>query len=195
MRSDPPFEPDRPDILDRLPREQEPPAALEDRVVGALGARGMLAPSRRPAWRTAAAAIALFVAGALVGAFTAGRNSSPPVTAEGSRYVLLLYEDQGTTAAAKDQTDARVDEYRRWARGVAREGTAISGERLQDSGTRLARLGTSVTTGPEAPPGGARLGGYFIITARSAADAERVAASCPHLQYGGQIVLKAIDPV
>jgi hypothetical protein len=40
--------------------------------------------------------------------------------------------------------------------------------------------------------GGDRLAGYFVIGAASRAEAERIAATCPHLRHGGRVLVKAI---
>jgi hypothetical protein len=34
--------------------------------------------------------------------------------------------------------------------------------------------------------------GYFVISARDADEARRIAATCPHLRHGGRIVLRRV---
>lgn len=71
--------------LRSLPREMIPPAGLEDRVVGALSAQGLIrapgaAGGRRPrrtpwlGWAAAAAGLALFASGVVVGQRSAARG-------------------------------------------------------------------------------------------------------------------------
>jgi len=87
------------ELLRGLPREGEPPAGLEERVAGALRAKGLLRPRRR--WLPLAAAIALvFAAG-----FFAGRwKPAPPHS-----FVLFLHESPRTA------DESHVAEYVRWS--------------------------------------------------------------------------------
>jgi hypothetical protein len=45
------------------------------------------------------------------------------------------------------------------------------------------------------PPGESRLGGYFLIRAANQRTALEIARSCPHVRYGGRIVLREIEPI
>lgn len=86
--------------LETLPRERMPHAALEDRVVGALRSRGVLAPPRRrvvelTAWRIGAAAAAILVL--LTGGFTLGQWVGARQAAD---HDLVPPELKGISAAA-----------------------------------------------------------------------------------------------
>jgi hypothetical protein len=98
--------PDREDLspeeragLERLPREQSPPRALEDRVVMALRREGLLhapAPLRlplTPRWIAAAAAacFALFAGGFLLGGWTESRHTSS--------LLVTMHEKEAANAA------------------------------------------------------------------------------------------------
>ena len=63
--------------LSALPRETIPPPALEDAIVRALSARGLLRPGTR--WSVRLAAIAAIAAAALLflGGFAWGRRTAP----------------------------------------------------------------------------------------------------------------------
>ena len=43
-------------------------------------------------------------------------------------------------------------------------------------------------------PNGDRLGGFFLIRASGFAEAQRIAADCPHLRHGGRVELRTIQP-
>jgi hypothetical protein len=77
-----------------------------------------------------------------------------------------------------------VSEYRNWAIGLRKAGAEIRGEKL--SPERHERLGP-------AAPGGAPLGGYFVVSAKDWASAMEVARSCPHLKHGGTIEVREIQ--
>jgi len=180
-----------------LDPEIDPPPGLERRVQRSLRARGALA-SRTPAWfrlAGAAAAAALLVAGGYwLGAITgSGEVTAEPDPAE-TRYVLLLYEGEDFRPSADE--DALVAEYRGWAIGLAREGSLVAGEKLDESGMLLespAGEGASLPGGDHGSPLG-RLGGYFVISAADRAEALAIAGTNPHLRHGGRIVVRPIVP-
>jgi hypothetical protein len=157
-------------------RDIDPPPALEDRVVDALRERGLLETGPRRGVRVAgaiAAMVAIFIAGFVVGRWQ-GAAASPRDAVHPSRFVLLLHEPDGASLPQADQ-QARVDEYRTWARQVVRDGYPISGEKLRD-----------------AP--GETLSGFFIVSVPDEATARAIAASCPHNRYGGRVELREIEP-
>lgn len=181
-----------------LDPEIDPPSRLGRRVEHSLRARGSLAP-RTPAWfrvAGAAAAAALLLAGGYwLGAIDGGEDivAEADPAAE-TRYVLLLYEGEDFRPSADE--DALVAEYRGWAVGLAREGTLVAGEKLEESGMLLQTPGgdgTALPGGDHGSPLG-RLGGYFVISAADRAEALAIAGSNPHLRHGGRIVVRPIVP-
>lgn len=180
-----------------LDPEIDPPSRLGRRVEHSLRGRGLLAP-RTPGWLRlagAAAAAALLVAGGYwLGTVTgSARGSGEPGPAE-DQYVLLLYEDEDFRPSADE--DALVAEYRGWAMGLAREGSLVAGEKLEESGMLLATPvgeATALPGGDHGSPLG-RLGGYFVISAADRAEALAIAGTNPHLRHGGRIVVRPIDP-
>lgn len=189
--------------LGELARGVSPPAELEESVVTALRGRGLLParPRRRAASRAARASWGLLAAAALVAVgFALGRTSAmepraPAVertAAGGTRYVLLLLSDGPEPPAAEEAR--RVAEYKEWARSLAAEGRLAGGAKLAPEETVLASEGQLVPP-PAASPLGApsSLGGFFMITARDHAEAVAVARGCPHLRYGGRIILRRVE--
>jgi len=88
-----------------------------------------------------------------------------------------------------------VSEYKEWARGLAVQGHLAGGEKLAPEETILgagAALGPARAT-PWAPE--SRLGGFFMIAARDQAEAVAIARGCPHLRYGGRIILRRVEEV
>jgi hypothetical protein len=187
MTDDDRSEPDR-EIerrLAELPMAIPVPGMLEGRVMRAM--RSSRRVSR--AW-LAVAAVVLFASG-----LTAGRLlpvGGGPESEVGPGYLLLLYEHGEYRPESPSGTAARVDEYRAWARGLAERGVAIRGERLEADGVEFEARAATVAR--RAAPADGRLGGYFVIRASSRAEAERIAATCPHLRHGGRVVVKAILP-
>jgi hypothetical protein len=96
MTDDPELTPEELAAFVSLPRDAIPPAALEERTVGALRARNLVRPSVRYPLRlalAAAAAVLLFLGGFAVGHRTAGQTAGTsqaprPATNTGQRLVV-----------------------------------------------------------------------------------------------------------
>jgi hypothetical protein len=161
------------------------PAALEEKTVERLRGEGLL-PVRPPVsrrwWLAAAAGTALFAAGLVVGSRLPGSTGTPAAAPD---FVLLLYERGAVGRIAPAEEQARVEEYRAWAKRLRREGVRIRGERLEPE-TRW--LGPPTSGGA----GDLLLGGYFVVSARNFAAAVAIARTCPHLKHGGTIEVRAI---
>jgi len=183
----------RPEDLEDLATAEAPPPWLEQRVVDAARGDGLLRPS--PARRRAgallwgaglAAGLAAFAAGVAVG--RGGEQPVLPAEDTRPRFVLLLYEDESYRSPGPGEMEQRVAEYGGWARALGRQGHLVSGEKLKDEDLLLGPDSPAVTGGP------GHLAGYFVLTARDAAQAEELARGCPHLRHGGRISIRTIDP-
>jgi hypothetical protein len=191
MRSDDELTPQEREALGRLPRTAAPPPGLEQATVSALAARGLL---RRPRSRfdaaLALAASVLLIAGALT--LAPFGNRTPPADTR-PRFALFLYEGPEYRQPAPGAMDQRVREYVAWARAERKEGTVESGEKLKEGDeVAIEPGGTPALVSPR--PGESRLAGFFLIRAPDQRSAQVIAQSCPHVRYGGKIVLREIDP-
>ena len=180
--------PDEYEYLRRARVDAVPPRELEDVTVAALRERGLLRPSKRirslaaAAWLTAvAAALVALVSWNVLRSAGPGASSAPA----GPRYVLLLYAGTDPIGGA---SDTRRREYSEWARDVASRGVAISGEELSEEAREIDASGTHAS----APATGPLPRGFFLVGAPDLESAQRIASSCPHLRYGGRIVVKRI---
>jgi hypothetical protein len=176
--------PEEAEAMRRLASGVPPPADLEGRTVERLRRAGLLrasGPSPRLWWLAAAAGVALFAAGLLVGS-QASRPASAPATPS---FILLLYDPvPSPPALSPTEEGARVEEYRNWARSLRAEGLRIGGEHLTSESEWL---------GPTAGRAeGLVLGGYFVVSTRNYAAALAVARTCPHLKHGGTIEVRVI---
>lgn len=180
--------------LRALARDGEPADELEDRVVRALAARGLV---RRPValrrfWPAAAAAIVALAAG-----FLAGRAGVPAPAAPGDdpspRFMLLLYDDPGRDATQTPEEARRIAaEYGAWARELDRDGRFVAGDPIHGEARLLRRAGGRVEVFPAAAPGGEVVVGYFMIRARDADEALEIARGCPHLAYDGSVLVRRV---
>jgi hypothetical protein len=176
-------------LRDRLP-VPDPPAELSARVQRTLTERGLVRQPSRPGsvWVPRVGLIAAGVMLGIVGrgAYHDARESSGPTStsAPAAQYVLLLYGaplgDTGVVHLARER------EYGRWASALDGGARWVGGNELHDV---VAQLG-----GPPSVPDAAseRLAGYFVIAAPSPQRATEVARSCPHLKYGGRVVVMTI---
>jgi hypothetical protein len=173
------------DALSRLHPEVEPPPGVEDRLVGALRARGdIVAKPRFPRWLigTGLAAAAVLAIVLLQRPFTT--PSSEP------EFLLLIAEDS-LYAPPSDSAEAqsRVAEYTEWAGRLAGAGKLVSAGELAYAGTDVRAEGNSpsiidMKTGV--------VSGYFLVRAGSLAQAEQLAAESPHLKYGGTVTVRPL---
>ena len=164
--------------LAALPREAPLPAGLEDRVVSALGRAGHLLvrrPARSRWWLQIAAALVLVGGGIAVGRVTAA-----PVAGNGPGFLLLLY---GSASAPGRSESDFVAEYSAWAASLRAERRLVAAERLAPESQVLGN----------AIPGGAQPVGFFLIRADTDESAIAAARSCPHLKYGGTVVVKSVE--
>jgi hypothetical protein len=84
----------------------------------------------------------------------------------------------------------RVREYASWARTIATSGRYVAGEKLGDSAREL----TAAAVVDRAATDSESLAGFFIVSAASAAEADSIARSCPHVRHGGKVVIRRIEP-
>lgn len=112
-----------------------------------------------------------------------------------NQYLLLLHETPGDySSLSPAQMKEEVARYGAWAGDLAQRGLLVSGEKLVDDGGRQLRVGGLASDGPYAEAKDV-VGGFFMIKAANDAEAEKLAASCPHLRGRNWIELRRIDNV
>jgi hypothetical protein len=127
----------------------------------------------------------LLAAGLIIGFLARGTwtRSDGRAAAQPGQYVLLLLgETQGDTGAVHV---AREKEYGRWA-------STLDGGARWVGGHELADVVDDIGPKPAGAPAVDRLAGYFVIDAPSRERAAEVARTCPHVKYGGRVVVMAI---
>lgn len=105
----------------------------------------------------------------------------------GDRYLLLLHEQTAQVSTDAAAEAAVVAEYRAWFEQLAARGHGVGGDKLDDSGGALLQ-----PDGTASLPGGARIGGFFVIRATSEAQAIALGRTCPHLRHGGSVEVRRI---
>jgi hypothetical protein len=109
-------------------------------------------------------------------------------------FILLLRRPAGPLPAlSPDEAAAMTKDYVGWRA----EGRLKAGEKLAPNTGRVLTPENDrivVTDGPYAESK-ELLGGFYVIAAKDYDEACRVAESCPHLKYGGNIEIRQIDVV
>ena len=184
-----PQNPDELRELEKLPNEIEPPAALEERLVGVLKREGLIEVSGSKGLSPWLMAAACLVA-ALIG-WTA-RGFQPAAAGEGaeeSSFLILLSEPE-PLQTSKPMVEL-VAEYGAWAGGLAEENRLLAAGHLTPERMSLASSSRPSSREPSELNLGT-LTGFFVVRAEDLAQAAKIAESSPHIGYGGEIAVRAI---
>jgi hypothetical protein len=98
-----------------------------------------------------------------------------------ARYMLLLAGDETPTT----DNASRAEEYGAWARDLSMKGIPVDGEELIGTATLISTRGAALSDL-------ANVGGFFIIEAENDAAAAALAQTCPHVKYGGSVVVRKV---
>ncbi len=97
----------------------------------------------------------------------------------------------GSTGSDSAAHATRAAEYSRWASAAHPWGRVIGGEALGDSAWTVSRAKTNISLSKASSDD---LVGFFLVQAPSREAAAFLAAECPHLKYGGRVVVRVIQP-
>ena len=190
---------ERPSPLARLGASRPLPDELEDRVIRSLRLAGAFdRPPSRSAWPPSRRAImaAMLLAASLaffvLGRRTADRPGVNAGAAAGTKWMLLLYEDESFQGPAPGREADYVEEYRAWATLIRGRGQLLDGAELTAGGGLLEPGGGVIRPGELVAPGAGRVTGYFVVTAPTLGKAGEIAATCPHIRHRGRIVIKPL---
>lgn len=110
---------------------------------------------------------------------------------------FMLFLHERTTAnrdISRDEMMRLINEYSAWAVKMREEGRYVASNKLTDDAGKVLRAanGKVVTTdGPYAETKEI-VSGYFCIKAANYDEAVKIAQTCPHMKYGGQIEVRMI---
>ena len=111
-------------------------------------------------------------------------------------YYLVLRDDPSVFATiSPTQMQAIVQRYVKWREENAASGKVKNGEKLSDGvGRVLRRTGGKLVTS-DGPFMEAKevLGGFFVVQAKTCDEAQAIAETCPHLEFGS-IEIREVEP-
>lgn len=164
-----------------------PPPNLEVRIRKELRRRGLLVgPPVWRNWRLVAALAAVMLAFAFGTQWRSLFQSAKPQP----RFMLLLYEDASTWKGASEGQAKLAKEYRAWAQMLERTGALVTADELDKSAAVLTTTGLQGTSAILEQNG--QPDGFFLISARNQSEALEIARTCPHLRYGGSVVVQKV---
>jgi hypothetical protein len=185
--------------FEALPREKAPSSLLEERVVRSLKQTGLLRPERK-LWRPSVPRLGLAVAASLLffvlgGAAALKWLAGPPPKTNAPEFMLVLRQAPEQSKHGSAEEELRIaKEYGNWARKLTEQGVLADGEKLKDEARILSVVdGRPVASTNPVEQNRMGIAGYFLINAQDYEQAIKVAASCPHLKYGGMIEVRQID--
>lgn len=101
-----------------------------------------------------------------------------------SQYLLLLHMVPNYNVdLPREKMLEMTKRYMAWADALRQKGKVVGGEKLGAGGVRHIRVKDGKPVASDGPYAEAKdvIGGYFVIEARDAAEAEAIAQDCPHL--------------
>jgi hypothetical protein len=113
-----------------------------------------------------------------------------------NQYLLLLHETPADAASISPaQMQEIIARHQAWAQTLGARQRLAGGEKLCDDGGRQLRLQNGRPLASDGPYAEAHdvIGGYYVIRAENDAEAETIAAECPHLEGRQWIELRRID--
>jgi hypothetical protein len=101
-----------------------------------------------------------------------------------AQYMLLLHQVPNYNMdLPREKMLEMTKRYMAWADSLRQKGKLAGGEKLAAGGVRHIKISGGKPVVSDGPYAEAKdvIGGYFIIEARDAAEAETIARECPHL--------------
>jgi len=101
-----------------------------------------------------------------------------------TQYLLLLHQTPTYNVdLPREKMMEMTKRYMAWADGMSQKGKLAGGEKLAAGGVRHIKVKDGKPMASDGPYAEAKdvIGGYFVIEAKDAAEAEAIALDCPHL--------------
>lgn len=112
-----------------------------------------------------------------------------------NRYLLLLHETPSEAHMSASDMQAIIASHQAWAAELAAQGALLGAEKLTDDGGRHLRLRDGRPLATDGPYAEAHdvIGGFYLLQAETEAQAEAMAAGCPHLAGSQWVELRRVE--
>lgn len=114
------------------------------------------------------------------------------------KFMMILHDSMPDLAKISPAEMQRViAKYQAWSAKLGQAGKLAGGEKLKDEGGKhiTATKGKMVVRDGPFAEAKELVGGYFTIEAADYTEATALCADCPHLELGGRVELREIDPM
>ena len=101
-----------------------------------------------------------------------------------NQFILLLHQAPNYNMdLPREKMLEMTKRYMAWADTLRQQGTMVGGEKLAAGGVRHIKVMDGKPVASDGPYAEAKdvIGGYFVIQAKDAVEAESIARDCPHL--------------
>ena len=118
-----------------------------------------------------------------------------------SHFLVLLYDNVDDADQwlhmSPEEMQRVIEKLVAWSEGLSAQGRLVASEKLRDGSGRVLRGRGGSPTVHDGPFSETKeiIGGYFIVAAADYAEAVRLTRDCPHLEYGGTIEIREIEPM
>jgi hypothetical protein len=115
-----------------------------------------------------------------------------------SRFMLLLHESPSDFARfSPEEMQKIVERYGAWSQKMAQSGKLAGGQKLKDEPGRVLTRKNGQVIVRDGPYSETKelIGGFFVLEANDYREVESLARDCPHLEYGGRIEIREVDPI
>ncbi|HJU87955.1 MAG TPA: YciI family protein [Gemmatimonadaceae bacterium] len=115
-----------------------------------------------------------------------------------SRFMLFLHESPSDFANySPEEMQKIIEKYSAWSQKMAQAGKLAGAEKLKDEGGRVLTRKNGQVIVRDGPYSETKelVGGFFLLEAKDYREAEALARDCPHLEYGGRIEIREVDPI
>lgn len=115
-----------------------------------------------------------------------------------AQYLLLLYDNPANWAKLNpDEIQKARGKYQAFRQTLKDKKTWIASQKLADEPGKVLRGNGNSLKVSDGPYSETKewLGGFYMIDAPNYKAAVEIARTCPHLEYGGTIELREVDPM
>ena len=147
--------------------------------------------------RALKSSLPMLAAALLAGCAAGPATRTPEGPATGRRqFAILMYErDDAWHRLPPAQRDALLARYGVWVRELRAAGVLREGNPIGRGGVVVDVGSDGVPDAEPLDPNDTQLTGYFVIEVASAAEAERIAATCPALAHGEVVHVRPVGHV